>query len=237
MPKAKLRLPVGRYSIDGSRLRAPPTAMARARTTTRPLFTQEPARRPTKAAIRPRIRSAAPARGMVRPSACSLPRKRTEKLGITSTDTTSETITASEMATAMSRRISPTSSCQAMIGMKTTAVVRVPARIAPQTSLVPRSAAMRPSGSRFLQVSMFSSTTIALSTTMPTAKVMPARETTLMVRPTAAIPRAVPREQMGMAMLTRPAARMLPKKSRSTQVARRPPRKRFERTSSRAASM
>ena len=50
--------------------------------------------------------------------------------------------------------------------------------------------------------SMFSSTTIELSTSMPTAKVMPARLITLMLRSKRYMKKKVPITEMGMATAT-----------------------------------
>ena len=63
---------------------------------------------------------------------------------------------------------------------------------------------------------MFSSTTIALSTTMPTAKEMPASMTTLMVRPRRVTTRNVPTAQIGMARQTMNVAERLRRKRKRT---------------------
>ena len=80
-------------------------------------------------------------------------------------------------------------------------MVAVDATSAPQTSRMPRYAASFVLGARVLHVSMLSSATIELSTTIPIANVMPASETTLIVRPRACIPSAVANAHTGMAML------------------------------------
>ena len=56
-----------------------------------------------------------------------------ERAGITVIDTTSESTTATEMATAISRNSWPASSSMTRIGMKTITVVRAETSTAPQT--------------------------------------------------------------------------------------------------------
>ena len=51
--------------------------------------------------------------------------------------TTSESITATEIATAISRKSWPTSSCMVRIGMNTMTVVSAETKMAPQTCLAP----------------------------------------------------------------------------------------------------
>jgi len=55
--------------------------------------------------------------------------------GMTVIDTTSDSVTAAQMAMLMSRNNCPASSCMKMTGMNTTSVVSVDASTAPQTSL------------------------------------------------------------------------------------------------------
>ena len=61
-----------------------------------------------------------------------------DRAGITVIATISDRITATEIATAMSRNSCPTSSCMTRIGMNTITVVRADTRMAPQTSEAPR---------------------------------------------------------------------------------------------------
>ena len=164
-------------------------------------------------------------------------RRRAARLGITKIDTTSETDTASAMATATSRRSSPTSPCQSTIGMKTATVVAVDAMSAPQTSRMPRYAASFVLGARVRQVSMLSSATIELSTTMPMANVMPASETTLIVRPKACMPSAVANAHTGMATLTTAEAPNVRRNRNNTTIASAAPSRRFCCTRSSAPSM
>ena len=53
-------------------------------------------------------------------------------------ETTSDSMTAVEMATAISRNSCPTSSSMIRMGMKTMTVVRAETKTAPQTSAAPR---------------------------------------------------------------------------------------------------
>ena len=139
------------------------------------------------------------------------------------TDTKSDRITATEIATAISRNNCPTSSSMTRIGMKTMTVVSADTRTAPQTWLAPWNAAsligMPPWRSR----KMFSKTTIAASTTMPTAKARPASEITLIDRPIAAIATKEPMTETGMARETTKVAPMLRRNSMRTIAARPPP--------------
>ncbi len=64
-------------------------------------------------------------------------RSRALSIGITVIETMSERAIAMEIAMAMSRKIWPAASSTRTIGMNTASVVRVDARIAPQTSTVP----------------------------------------------------------------------------------------------------
>ena len=121
--------------------------------------------------------------------------------------------------------------------MKTATVVAVEAISAPQTSRMPRYAASFVLGARVRQVSMLSRATIELSTTMPIANVMPASETTLIVRPSACIPRAVANAQTGMATLTTADAPNVRRNKNRTMIARTPPRSRFCCTRASAPSM
>ena len=70
---------------------------------------------------------------------------------------------------------------------------------------------------------MFSSTTIAASTTMPTAKARPASEMTLIERPIAAIATKLPTTETGMAIEMISVARHERRKIISTKAASRPP--------------
>ena len=58
--------------------------------------------------------------------------------GMTAIETTSDSMTAATIASAISRKSCPASSWIVSTGMNTAAVVSVEARIAPQTSLPPR---------------------------------------------------------------------------------------------------
>ena len=67
-----------------------------------------------------------------------LPSSRPASAGITVTDTTSDSRTATEIATAMSRNSWPTSNSMIRIGRNTMTVVRAETSTAPQTWLAPR---------------------------------------------------------------------------------------------------
>ena len=97
------------------------------------------------------------------------------------------------------------------------------ARIAPQTSVVPRTAAVGGSSPLLQWTKMFSSTTTALSISIPTAKAMPARLITLSVRLNAASARNVPITLTGIDMATMSVERMFRRKSRSVPSVSRPP--------------
>ncbi len=84
---------------------------------------------------------------------------------------------------------------------------------------------------------MFSSTTIALSTTIPTAKLSPASEITFRLRPVRAITTNVPITEIGMATAMIKVGRGLRRNSRRTSTARLPPIIRFWRTRPIARSM
>jgi len=151
--------------------------------------------------------------------------------------TTSESVTEVAIASEMSLKSCPASSRIVSTGMKTATVVSVDARIATQTSFAPQYDAalmLSPSARRRY---VFSSTTMALSTTMPTAKASPASETTLSVRPKATITRNVPITEIGMASEMMPVAIHERRKMSSARAASRPPCQRFSVTSEIAESM
>ena len=112
--------------------------------------------------------------------------------GITVTATTSDKSTATEIATAMSRNSCPTSRFKTRMGMNTVTVVSAETSTAPNTCRAPRYAASKRGMPCSRKRKMFSSTTIAASTTMPTAKAIPAREITFSDRPIAAMATKVP---------------------------------------------
>jgi uncharacterized membrane protein len=84
---------------------------------------------------------------------------------------------------------------------------------------------------------MFSSTTIALSTTIPTAKAIPARLMTFRVRPNANIMRMDPTMLIGMATAITMVLLILRRYMRSTMMARNPPIMMLCRTSEMALLM
>ncbi len=77
---------------------------------------------------------------------------------------------------------------------------------------------------------MFSSTTMAASTTMPTAKARPAREITLIERPSAAMATKAPITETGMAIEMTRVARSERRNSSRMIAARVPPIQMFWRT-------
>jgi len=152
-------------------------------------------------------------------------------MGMTDTDTNSDRLTAQVTAMAMSLKSCPASSWMKTTGRNTATVVRVEASTAPQTSLVPSYAARTgPLPSCFRCRSMFSRTTMALSTSMPTAKEMPARETTFRLRPKSFMKMKVPMMEMGMDTATMTVDEKLRRKSSSTMTASAPPMRMFWRT-------
>ena len=84
---------------------------------------------------------------------------------------------------------------------------------------------------------MFSSTTIELSITIPTAKLIPARLTTLSVRPRASNTMKVPMTLEGMATPTMSVLLALRRKRSRTATASAPPTTRFVWTSLMALRM
>ncbi len=65
------------------------------------------------------------------------PSRRRDSVGITVTATMSDSTTATEIATAMSRKSWPTSSCMAITGANTTTVVTTDTSTAPHTCRAP----------------------------------------------------------------------------------------------------
>ncbi len=84
---------------------------------------------------------------------------------------------------------------------------------------------------------MFSSTTMAASTTMPTAKAMPASEMTLIERPSAAMATKEPMTETGMASETTSVGRHERRNSSRTSAASVPPTQMFWCTRSMAELM
>ena len=133
-------------------------------------------------------------------------------------------------AMAMSLKSWPASSSTKITGRKTATVVRVEARIAPQTSMVPSWAEAKGDLPILRWRSMFSSTTMALSRSMPTAKEIPARLTTFRFRPRALMKMKVPITLIGMAVATTTVEETLRRNRSSTVTARNPPMRMFCRT-------
>ena len=158
-------------------------------------------------------------------------RNRALAVGMTVTETISERVTAAQMASEISRKSFPASSSIVRTGPKTAIVVSVEERTAPQTSFVPRSAATLGDSPMPRCRSMFSSTTIALSTTIPTAKLSPAREITFRFRPVSHIATNVPITEIGMATATINVGRGLRRKSSSMTTASEPPSIKLSETS------
>ena len=84
-----------------------------------------------------------PGRGRRRPPGRCFARSRLPSAGITVTATSSDSRTATEIATAMSRKSCATSSFSTRMGMNTITVVRAETSTAPHTSDAPRRAASR----------------------------------------------------------------------------------------------
>ena len=126
---------------------------------------------------------------------------------MTVTEKSIERPTAALMARAMSRNNWPASSWMKTTGRNTATVVNVDAVTAPQTSLVPRTAATRAGSPNEQRRVMFSSTTTALSTSIPTANANPARLITFSERPSRPRIRNVPMMLAGIAAPTSSAPR------------------------------
>jgi hypothetical protein len=86
-------------------------------------------------------------------------------------------------------------------------------------------------------MSMLSSTTMELSSTMPTAKVTPASEMTLMERPIQFMPSAVPKTHTGMDTLMMAEAPAERRKKKSARMASTAPMSRLDCTRSSASLM
>ena len=157
--------------------------------------------------------------------------------GTTSPDTASESPTAAAIAKAMSPNSCPASPSMKSTGRNTATFVSVLARIAPQTSVVPRTAAAAGSSPLLQWTKMFSSTTTALSISIPTAKAMPARLITLSVRSKAASARNVPITLTGIESATMSVERMLRRNTRSVPSVSRPPTRMLSFTRPMAESM
>ena len=84
---------------------------------------------------------------------------------------------------------------------------------------------------------MFSSTTMAASTTMPTAKAMPASDTTFSERPSMAMATKEPTTETGIASETISVGRQERRNSSSMIAASAPPTTMFWRTRSMAETM
>ena len=157
--------------------------------------------------------------------------------GTTRPETASDRPTAAAIARAMSPKSWPASPSTKSTGRNTATLVSVLARIAPQTSVVPRTAAVRGSSPRLQWTKMFSSTTTALSISMPTAKAMPARLITLSVRLKAASARNVPITLTGIDIATISVERMFRRNNRSVPSVSSPPTKMLSLTRPIAESM
>ena len=142
-------MPSGKYSNLGRNFQAPATATAVTVATTpkaKARLRTTAWTKPMTPATKARARWSIPGNGRRYTPACSLPCRRVVKIrldsaGITVIDTTSESSTETDMATAMSRNSWPTSSSITRIGMKTMTVVSAETSTAPQTSLAPKYAA------------------------------------------------------------------------------------------------
>ena len=146
-------------------------------------------------------------------------------------ETMSESSTATEIATAISRNSCPTSSCEIKIGINTITVVNADTSTAPQTCCAPRTAAFFEDSPVSRKRKIFSRITIAASTTMPTANANPANETTFMERPNAAIATNAPTIDTGIASDTVSVARNERRNNSITSAANKPPTQIFWRTS------
>ena len=145
--------------------------------------------------------------------------------GMIVTATRVDTITAMAIVMARSANSWPSTSRMNKTGRKMATVVAVDASSAPQTWREPcreASVAGRPFSRRR---TMFSSTTIAASITMPTAKANPAKEMTFRLRPAAFNMMNVASREMGMAAAMMSVALTRRRNHHSTPTARNIPRK------------
>ena len=110
-------------------------------------------------------------------------------------------------------------------GRKIATVVAVDASSAPQTWPEPCSEASVGGNPFSRRRTMFSSTTIAASSTMPTAKASPASEITLRLRPAAFSTMNVASREMGIATAMMSVALTRRRNHHSTPTARNIPRK------------
>ncbi len=149
--------------------------------------------------------------------------QRAAATGSTVTATTSDTAIATEMVSARSANNCPSTLFMKMTGRKTMIVVSVEANSAGHTRLAPSSAAW-PGVSPFSRCArMLSSTIVAASSVMPTAKAMPAIEITLSECPVTIITSTVASTLTGIATPTRSVDRNWRRNSHSTPIARMTP--------------
>ena len=148
-------------------------------------------------------------------------------VGMTKTETIKDSVTAQLIASAISLNNCAISESKNNKGRNTATVVIVEAAIAPHTSRVPSMDAAMGDFPRCKCEKIFSRTTIELSTSIPTAKLIPARDTTLILRPSMNIPRKVPIADIGMAHAMIRVGLIFLRKSIRTIIANKPPSKRF----------
>ena len=139
------------------------------------------------------------------------------------TETSSDSITDTEIATAISRKSWPASSSIRRTGINTMTVVNAETRTAGHTCIAPSNAASRLVAPSWRSRKIFSRTTIAASTTMPTANAMPARLMTLSERPSAAMATNEPITETGIESATTNIGRQVRRNSNKITTARTPP--------------
>ncbi len=146
--------------------------------------------------------------------------QRAAATGSTVIAITSDTAIATEIVSARSAKSWPSVFFMKMTGMKTITVVSVEAKSAGQTRVAPSSAACAGEAPRSRRWRMLSSTMVAASSVMPTAKAIPAIEMTLSVCPVTSITSTVVSTETGIAMPTSSVERNWRRNSHSTPIAR-----------------
>ena len=143
----------------------------------------------------------------------------------------SETPIATEIVSARSANSWPSVFFMKITGRNTITVVSVEAKSAGQTWMAPSSAACAGEAPRSRRSRMLSSTMVAASSVMPTAKAMPAIEITFSVWPVTSMTSTVASTLTGIAMPTRSVERNWRRNSHSTPTARMMPASRLPATS------
>ena len=149
--------------------------------------------------------------------------QRAAATGSTVIAITSDTAIATEIVSARSAKSWPSTLFMKITGRNTMIVVSVEARSAGHTRVAPSSAACVGDRPRSRPARMLSSTMVAASSVMPTAKAMPAIDMTLSECPVTIITSTVASTLTGIATPTSSVERNCRRKSHSTPIARMTP--------------